>query len=213
MFRNAVVTLLACLVLCFPACAEDLRANSAREYVIGFMGGDGGVFANSNVMKGEDLLFFLRRLAYPLSSWSWSQSVIRDVSVSGDMVEVNVTHPDISGFFTGKRPETVEEWGGYMSVTRTVPELKRKTEKVVLKINSLGELVLSDEAKKSVLSQIEKDVSEGLKWCRENPSLAPKEYVFSMFAEMQYSKTVNIPSALLKEVEDTVKILKKGDAK
>jgi len=30
---------------------------------------------------------------------------------------------------------------------------------------------------------------------------------------MQYSKTVNIPSALLKEVEDTVKILKKGDAK
>jgi len=177
------------------------------------MGGDGETFSNSNAMKGEDLLFFLRRLAYPLSSWSWSQSVIQDVSVSGDTVEVNVTHPDISGFFTGKRPETVEEWGGYMSVTRTVPELKRKTEKVVLKINSLGELVLSDEAKKSVLSQIEKDVSEGLKWCRENPSLAPREYVFSMFAEMQYSKTVNIPSALLKEVEDTVKILKKGDAK
>ena len=177
------------------------RGRRAKAYIFGFLGGDPEVYADS-VFK-DDVLFVLRRMAYPLSTWSWAQAVIKDVSAEGDLVKVTVIKPDISSFFSGKRPYCTEEWAGYLSAPCV---LGQETKEIVLKVNSLGEIETTEEAGRQMLEMVLKDLSEALKWCRENKDVAPKEYVFSLRSEAEHG-IVSLPSEAVKEIYETTKIL------
>ena len=205
MLRKTAVILLF-FVFVSPCAASDLRVEGAKAYIFGFLGGDPEVYADS-VFK-DDVLFVLRRMAYPLSTWSWAQAVIKDVSAEGDLVKVTVIKPDISSFFSGKRPYCTEEWAGYLSVPCA---LGQETKEIVLKVNSLGEVETTEEARRQMLEMVLKDLSEALKWCRENKDVAPKEYVFSLRSEAEHG-IVSLPSEAVKEIYETTKILE-GDKK
>jgi len=70
MFRKAALTVLL-LALASSAFASDLRVEGAKSYVSGFLAGNAEVYAASPAVR-DDVLFVLRRMTYPLSSWSWA---------------------------------------------------------------------------------------------------------------------------------------------
>lgn len=206
MFRKA------CLILIFllfaSACfASDLRSEGARAYILGFLAGDGEVYSNSAALR-DDVLFVLRRLAYPLSSWSWGQAVIERESVNGDLVTLEVVRPDISKFFSGKRPETVEEWAGFLSLSRSFPETDKMKEEITLKVNAVGELEISKETKKKMLDEVVNDLLSGIQWCCDHREVAPKEYLLSMYSEVSHG-LISVPS----DVIEKIKIFIEGDKK
>jgi len=208
MLRKVAVILLF-FVFVSPCAASDLRVEGAKAYIFGFLGGDPGVYADS--VFRDDALFVLRRMAYPLSTWSWAQAIIKDVSVEGGSAKVTVVKPDISSFFSGRRPYCTEEWAGYSSLFRSVEQgsVGQETKEVILKVSSLGEVETTEEVRKQMLETVLKDLSEALKWCRENKDVAPKEYVFSLRSEAEHG-IVSLPSEAVKEIYETTKILE-GD--
>lgn len=208
MLRKAALAVLL-ILFSSSAFASDLRVEGAKSYVLGFLAGNFEVYSSSTAVR-DDVLFVLRRMTYPLSSWSWAQATVEDVSTEGDTVKITAVRPDISGFFSGKRPEAVEEWGGFLSLNR-IPEMPRKKEEIVLRVNSLGEIEITKEARKQMLDAVTKDFTEALKWCRDNKDLAPKEYVMSVYSEMKHG-VIPLPPEVVRETETTVKIME-GDKK
>jgi len=196
MLRKAALTVLL-LALASSAFASDLRVEGAKSYVSGFLAGNAEVYAASPAVR-DDVLFVMRRMTYPLSSWSWAQAFTEDISVSGDEVRLVVSRPDISKFFTGKRPEAVEEWIGFMSVMKS-PEVPLVKEEVVLKVNSLGEIEMSREARSQMLEKVTKDFVEGVRWCREHSDPALQEYLKSLQAEAEH--VVGFPSDAVREIK------------
>ena len=194
MFRKAALTVLL-LALASSAFASDLRVEGAKSYVLGFLAGNAEEYSSFPAIR-DDALFVLRRMTYPLSSWSWAQAFIESASVTGNEVRLVVSRPNISGFFSGKRPEAVEEWAGFLSVKQEVPLAK---EEVVLKVNSLGEIEMSREARSQMLEKVTKDFVEGVRWCREHPDLAPKEYLESLCVEMAHC--VDLPAEAVGEIK------------
>jgi len=196
MLRKAALAVLL-LALASSAFASDLRVEGAKSYVLGFLAGNAEEYSSFPAFK-DDVLFTLRRMTYPLSSWSWSQAFVESVSVSGDEVRLVVSRPDVSGFFSGKRPEAVEEWAGFMSVSKS-PEVSLVKGEVVLKVNSLGEIEISNEAKRQMTDIVVKDFTEGVRWCREHPDLAPREYLDSLCAEIAHC--VGFPPEAVGEIK------------
>jgi len=196
MLRKAALAIFL-VFLASSAFASDLRVEGAKVYVLGFLAGNAEVYAGSSAVR-DDALFVLRRMTYPLSSWSWAQAFIESASVMGDEVRLVVSRPNVSGFFSGKRPEAVEEWAGFLSVSRS-PEIPLAKGEVVLKVNSLGEIEISREARSQMLEEVVKVFVEGVRWCREHPDLAPKEYLDSLYAEMAHC--VGLPAEAVGEIK------------
>jgi len=81
MLRKAALTVLL-LALASSAFASDLRVEGAKSYVLGFLAGNAEEYSSFPAIR-DDALFVLRRMTYPLSSWSWAQAFIESASVTG----------------------------------------------------------------------------------------------------------------------------------
>lgn len=205
MFRRIVFVML--MVFSFPAFASaGLRVEGAQAYLLGFLGGNGEIYASSQAVR-NDVLFTLRRMAYPLSTWAWSQAVVKNSSVQGDVVTLTVSKPDVSELLRGHYPESVEEWKGYLSLGNVSVPLKK--EEVKLRVNSLGEVDIPKETLNYMLQAVEEDIIEALDWCAKNPADAPKAYVLSLRAEAKHG-IVPLPEKIKNKIEETVKILEGG---
>lgn len=205
MFRRIVFVML--MIFSFPAFANaGLRVEGAQAYLLGFLGGNGEIYASSQAVR-NDVLFTLRRMAYPLSTWAWSQAVIENSSVQGDVVTLTVSKPDVYELLRGYYPESVEEWKGYLSLGNVKIPIKR--EEIKLRVNSLGEVDVPEETLKYMLQAVEEDIVEALNWCEKNPADAPKTYVFSLRAEARHG-IVPLPESIKKKIEETAKILEGG---
>ena len=207
MFRRIVfLTIMLMLIPTFANANTVLRVEGARAYLLGFLGGDGEIYSSSPAIR-DDTLFTLRRMAYPLSTWSWVQAVIENSSVQGDVVTLTVSRPDIANFMNNSLPESVKEWKGYLSLTNV--EVPIKKEEVKLKVNSLGEVDISKETLKYMLQAVEDDIIEALDWCAKNPKDAPSVYVLSLRAEARHG-IVPLPEKIKSKIEETAKILEGG---
>ena len=207
MFRRIVfaVTMLM-LIPAFANANTVLRVEGARTYLLGFLGGNGEIYSSSSAIR-DDTLFTLRRMAYPLSTWSWAQAVIEDTSIQGDVVTLKVSRPDVLNLMKGNLPETIKEWTGYLFLANA--EIPIKQEEVKLQVNSLGEVEISKETLKYMLQAVEDDIIEGLDWCAKNSEIAPKVYVLSLRAEARHG-IVPLPESIKKKIEETAKILEGG---
>jgi hypothetical protein len=204
MFRKLVLVVM--LMAFSSVCSADLRTEGAQAYLLGFLGGNGGIYASSPAVH-DDVLFTLRRMAYPLSTWAWAQAVIENSSVKGDVVTLTVSKPDVSGLLSGRLPESIEEWKGYLSLGNTKVPVKQ--EEIKLRVNALGEVDMSKKTLEHMLQAVEEDMVEALEWCLKNPESAPKAYVLSLRAEVRHG-IVPLPEKIKKKIEETAKLLEGG---
>lgn len=204
MFRKLVLVVM--LMLFSSACSADLRTEGAQAYLLGFLGGNGEIYASSSAVH-DDVLFTLRRMAYPLSTWAWAQAIVEESSAQGDVVTLTVSKPDISGLLKGRFPESIEEWQGYLSLGSARVPVKR--EEIKLRVNALGEVDMSEKTLGYMLQAVEEDLLEALEWCSENPENAPKTYVLSLRAEARHG-IVPLPEKIKKKIEETAKLLEGG---
>lgn len=186
---------------------RDVREESARDYIDGILGGDlSKLLSSKRIVDMEKYGFdvWLRRAAYPATTWSWAQSVIGSVSSKGNEVTVTVTKPSIYGEMNVKQARCIEEWRFYLRVKTEkgfVDRLDRKTTTRKFVIDGSG-VVKGNFA--SSFAKVESDFLRGLEVVAQSKDSRFAEYISELYEEIRESSTIRAPKHVLDVMRKTL---------
>lgn len=190
--------------------SRDIREESARDYIDGILGGDlSKLLSSKRVVDMEKYGFdvWLRRAAYPATTWSWAQSVVGSISSRGNEVTVTVTKPSIYGEMDVKRARCIEEWRFYLRMKTEkgfVDRLDRKTTTRKFAIDGSG-VVRGDFT--SSFAKVESDFLRGLEVITQTKDTRFAGYIGELYEEIRESSTIRAPKHVLDAMKKTLSAL------
>jgi hypothetical protein len=190
---------------------QSAVCESAIGYAKGFLGGDAGIIFNESprLLAGDRAvaerflsLLWLRKLAYPSSSWAWAQFLPGEINRASSGVILTGTIPDVRvhlDALTASR--CVNEWLLHENLARGTVVPPRVAVERAIPLDSAGRFIPSSGDLEKAEQQVAKDLLDGLAWLEKNNKRPPNsvlDRIAAAAAELRVSGTVVVPEEVRK---------------